>query len=1571
MRRTIIAIASAAVLLLPVWLALRAQSGTIFVRVTSSARDIRVEEGDGGTSITPSPAAPANFSRLNDPGRPALPVRVVNVLIPNGRRFVTVEASSARRSVVASSSRLVLGTAPGPSPDDPARPAAGPSPEPLAPDAGTGTFPSESVRYLGTGVWHGYSIASFAVFPLRVEGDDVAMYGDIELRVETAPGASGTGARAQRATRAAAERIDAALRGMVSNPGDAAGYPPIRPVDMNGPFSPVGVPSLEGSPVEYVIVTTDALAASFDSLATWKTARGVPTVVRTVEWIEANYRRGTDRAETVRFFLQDAYVKWGVTWALIAGDTPEIPARYLYSAYYYGGTSIPCDLYFAALDGTFNADGDTRFGEQPADSPDLYAELNIGRLPVSTPAAANTVIGKIKTYETPGDSTYTDKVIHLAEVLFPAPWPPGPILQNGADVLQYINAIYIADPSRRVTRCFETHWLYSGSVLETRDIALDSLEAGYNQVFHVGHGYRFNMHCGDESIAIPEADALYHPGRFFNLYMLNCTAAAFDYDCLGEHMLRNPVGGAVSVLGATNSAFADVSAYYMEDYADVLYQYGVVRVSDAFTTARARRVPYAQVADNADLWTQYIYCVLADPEMPMWTGPVPDPLVSHPDSVVAGTNAITVDVMVGGMPPDTAFVCLWKDGEDYQLGPTDAGGQKSFTFSTPTAGTVRVVVSGPNLARYEGSIKVGPAPGAMLVVDSVVVDDDSLAGTSGNGDGIVDAGETVDLTPVIRNAGGTATAAATAALATSSSIVTLVDDTVSLPPLEPGALAPASDAWRVQVEALAPDEAAARFTTVITAGLSSWNAGFAKVVHAPRLELVRLRKSDAIPVGNGDGVITNGEQFQLFAAIKNYGTGRADGLTAVLRSLDAGSTVFDSTTSFASLPQLVEGENTVPFRLSEANVALTNLFLLTVTDSYGRTWGRVIELRGPAAPVILSFDSSLGVDKMLVTWMPSLSTDVHGYLVYRASAFGGPYSRAGADVVLHTVFTDAGLAPSTRYYYAISAIDDSGNESTLSAIASASTNPPQLAGWPNELVDPSANSPSVGDIDGDGDLEVVIGNDLLYAWNADGSEVRDGDGQALTWGVFSPLGEDFIGPAALAKLDADTGLDIVAAAYTAKLVFCFNADGSVLPGWPQPTIDLVRAGTVVGDIDGDESPEILAVDQDAYLYAWHVNGTEVIDGDANPLTHGVFKRLPDTNQWQYQMPALADLDADGKEEIIIPTQDKKLYVFNETGGNEPGWPFSLPDYGGGGVAIGDIDNNGDLEIVVTVRNNGAWYALHHTGTQMWVRWRPTSLFFNPSPALADLTGDGKLEAVIPASDGKLYATQYNGTDAPGWPVIYSTKTYSESSPVIADLDGDGFVDVLLGDEGKFINAWSAAGVPLDGFPLVMKDAVRGTPTVEDLDRDGTVEIVAVGYDKTVYVWSLPAAYNPNRAPWPMFHTNNHRNGLHGFVVPTGVGDDAAVPRALKLDQNYPNPFNPATTISYEIAEGAPQRAVLAVYDVTGARVRTLVDRVARPGRYSATWDGRNANGEPVSSGIYFYRLSTPERALTRKMLLLK
>ena len=103
-------------------------------------------------------------------------------------------------------------------------------------------------------------------------------------------------------------------------------------------------------------------------------------------------------------------------------------------------------------------------------------------------------------------------------------------------------------------------------------------------------------------------------------------------------------------------------------------------------------------------------------------------------------------------------------------------------------------------------------------------------------------------------------------------------------------------------------------------------------------------------------------------------------------------------------------------------------------------------------------------------------------------------------------------------------------------------------------------------------------------------------------------------------------------------------------------------------------------------------------------------------------------------------------------------------------------------------------------------------------------------------------------------------------------------------------------------------------------------------------------------------------------------DLSQVPEKTALLPNYPNPFNPETWIPYRLAE--PAEVTLSIYSLNGNRVRTLALGHQPPGFYesrsrAAYWDGRNAIGERVASGVYFYTLTAGDFAATGKMLILK
>jgi len=90
---------------------------------------------------------------------------------------------------------------------------------------------------------------------------------------------------------------------------------------------------------------------------------------------------------------------------------------------------------------------------------------------------------------------------------------------------------------------------------------------------------------------------------------------------------------------------------------------------------------------------------------------------------------------------------------------------------------------------------------------------------------------------------------------------------------------------------------------------------------------------------------------------------------------------------------------------------------------------------------------------------------------------------------------------------------------------------------------------------------------------------------------------------------------------------------------------------------------------------------------------------------------------------------------------------------------------------------------------------------------------------------------------------------------------------------------------------------------------------------------------------------------------------------FNLIGNYPNPFNPSTTIYYQLPENSEVN--LSVYNIKGQKVKTLVNEVLPAGEHSAIWNGRDSNGNRVSSGIYFYKLKAGDYREVRKMILIK
>lgn len=107
-----------------------------------------------------------------------------------------------------------------------------------------------------------------------------------------------------------------------------------------------------------------------------------------------------------------------------------------------------------------------------------------------------------------------------------------------------------------------------------------------------------------------------------------------------------------------------------------------------------------------------------------------------------------------------------------------------------------------------------------------------------------------------------------------------------------------------------------------------------------------------------------------------------------------------------------------------------------------------------------------------------------------------------------------------------------------------------------------------------------------------------------------------------------------------------------------------------------------------------------------------------------------------------------------------------------------------------------------------------------------------------------------------------------------------------------------------------------------------------------------------------------------FIKTTvGIEDESKIPEVFSLHQNYPNPFNPVTTLRYDLPEDS--QVNIMIYDIMGRTVRHLVNDVQNAGFKSVTWDATNDLGQPVSAGMYFYKIQASHFSTTKKMVLLK
>jgi hypothetical protein len=461
----------------------------------------------------------------------------------------------------------------------------------------------------------------------------------------------------------------------------------------------------------------------------------------------------------------------------------------------------------------------------------------------------------------------------------------------------------------------------------------------------------------------------------------------------------------------------------------------------------------------------------------------------------------------------------------------------------------------------------------------------------------------------------------------------------------------------------------------------------------------------------------------------------------------------------------------------------------------------------------------------------------------------------------------------------------------------------------------------VADLDRDGVADVVVaGNEgtvAVYEWRSNGLVIKPGWPASTNSGGQTPEGRGL----AAADLDGDGSIEIVVTttntAATGAQVFVFSPNGNLYqpagtswPAWPRYNTRTGPGGDVdtngpgqtgygcfgenvgIGNIDDDAQLEIIVTYDNHQINAFKPDGTSMLASAyfTNPanqyedarLDWGQFIRWldpavednhyhlhtgswPDVNetmwlQWTASPPSVADIDGDGKNEVVgIPNAEMKEPYETQ------GYAFMVlqGSYGDGSTSAMRLPGWEQLPLSSkpAVRGSDDWYP-------------PDGV---PAPVVANILGDERPETIAAINDGALYAI---GPDAQLlWRYDYAhgaPKTFA-SEPIVVDLNRDGVPEIVFGtyslqrDGGRLV-VLDNTGRLLHDITLEHQGTgggngigVAAAPSAADLDGDGSLEIVLLTFDHGLDVYSVPGS-GTACLPWPTGRGNLLRNGQGAAYV---------------------------------------------------------------------------------------------------------
>lgn len=1224
---------------------------------------------------------------------------------------------------------------------------------------------------------------------------------------------------------------------------------------------------------DYVIITNNELKSEFQRLADWKTQKGIPTIIKTIEEIETEFI-GADLVDKIKNYLTDIKDRWGDEnlYLLLGGDSDIIPCREVESwVAKEKGKLYATDACYVDLGFAINW---TNLTGKSTDARNIF----MGRLPMSSSNEVKDFISKLIHYEKADfniDYSYMNNFLMSCAFMYDPNKSPynyeNDSIRNHLDKYRreylpvHFNYWYLYDHVN--CNCSSmTHPQFIADTIYTKElnkknfmsVLLGKTTFGYPHIIHVNdHGLfgvigasnkdkKQNLYNND----ILQIEDTTHLNVAFTIC---CNTANFAEDCIGEDLLKK---NTVAYLGNTDSGV--IQEYdFLETYLKELFTQNIYNIGKL----HAKILPSLRGDSHR-------FHLLGDPEMPVWTN-VPQNLnvtVSPANRIVASQQEpTTIKVKINNLPTgETATVCIMKDTEVYKVMEISDTEEHWFQCTPLTAGTMHVTVTAHNFRPHETAIPV--------VANAPTLSIDDVEFLSGN-DGIISPGEDVQLRVTLKNSGPELVSSVEATMGTTSPYITFVRNQLSCGEIESGGTKNFTSTFRFNVSTDAPEILRNDFNGT-TFHLRMNKGDLGADVDTFRVNLIPPKYKFVSHKWSGSSTVAAGGTYNFTSEIVNLGKIEATPRMEIIPETAGVDTV------------IYQGNGIWRVTLASDYQSGTSVKLRAIL--YGDNIlsdSHVIEMKDSKLSVA---SSSIGFHEgeNTITLYWTKSSSAYGYHVYRSTTPTGTYTRMNKMPLKDGFFIDENLDANTTYYYKVSAVNQSMVEGDLSATyITAHTLCGTMEGFPIYTggAHQYLQKPTTADVDYDGQKEIIaMARDIdsfeskAMIIKSDGTPFNNGENNSIT-NAFLDLYNYWATPTVADIYGTGEPCIIILPYSTTLPVLCYssmdkNRDNKPDSLWAKIIEAELWENAVITDLDapnGKGEKEIIALGNPK------TNRITVLD------CNGIIKwQTSVPTGYNTSSPAVADLDNDGYKEIVCGNE-KNVYIWKHDGssfGNSTVFFTSTNnDSLDSSPIVCDLDKDGSKEIIIASSKTSTSniYVIKQDGTCLTgfdgsassasIPFYTGNAGLNHTLSVGDIDADGNLEIV---ALGKNYIKAWNHDGSIAFSrymngVLPSSETILHSmSPALADVDGDESIDILFSINDK-IYALDNTGNEIEGFPLTTSVEVRKGVTVSDIDNDGLNEIVAGDNAGKLYTWKTlgkSTAIEWGRAHFDVENTSEYISG---------------------------------------------------------------------------------------------------------------